>query len=90
VAEGVSKGGDDPRKFPEQEEEEESQVLHGTGHCKWFNVRMGFGVISMSNQEGSPLESPVDVFIHKGKIDMEGFRSLKEGEPVEFTFKKPS
>jgi len=51
---------------------------------------MGFGFISMSNQEGSPSESPFDVFIHKGKIAMEGFRSLKEGEPVEFTFKKPS
>lgn len=62
---GASKGGDEPGKLPEQEEEEESQVLHGTGHCKWFNVRMGFGFISMSNREGSPLESPVDVFVHQ-------------------------
>ncbi|XP_064912677.1 protein lin-28 homolog B isoform X1 [Columba livia] len=87
---GASKGGDEPGKLPEQEEEEESQVLHGTGHCKWFNVRMGFGFISMSNREGSPLESPVDVFVHQSKLYMEGFRSLKEGEPVEFTFKKSS
>ncbi|KAM6433729.1 protein lin-28 homolog B isoform 1-T1 [Rhynochetos jubatus] len=86
---GASKGGDEPGKLPEQEEEE-SQVLHGTGHCKWFNVRMGFGFISMSNREGSPLESPVDVFVHQSKLYMEGFRSLKEGEPVEFTFKKSS
>ncbi|XP_061876141.1 LOW QUALITY PROTEIN: protein lin-28 homolog B-like [Colius striatus] len=87
---GASKGGDEPGKLPEQEEEEESQVLHGTGHCKWFNGRMGFGYISMSNREGSPLESPVDVFVHRSKLYMEGFRSLKKGEPVEFTFKKSS
>ncbi|EMP28989.1 Protein lin-28 like protein B [Chelonia mydas] len=61
---GASKGGDEPGKLPEQEEEE-SQVLHGTGHCKWFNVRMGFGFISMINREGNPLESPVDVFVHQ-------------------------
>ncbi|XP_070809832.1 protein lin-28 homolog B isoform X1 [Pituophis catenifer annectens] len=95
---GARKSGDEPGKLPEQEEEEEeeaeeeeeSQVLHGTGHCKWFNVRMGFGFISMLNREGSPLESPVDVFVHQSKLYMEGFRSLKEGEPVEFTFKKSS
>uniref|UniRef100_A0A8D1JGW6 Lin-28 homolog B n=1 Tax=Sus scrofa TaxID=9823 RepID=A0A8D1JGW6_PIG len=87
---GASKGGgEEPGKLPEQAEEE-SQVLHGTGHCKWFNVRMGFGFISMISREGSPLDIPVDVFVHQSKLFMEGFRSLKEGEPVEFTFKKSS
>ncbi|XP_045398190.1 protein lin-28 homolog B [Lemur catta] len=87
---GASKGGgEEPGKLPEPAEEE-SQVLHGTGHCKWFNVRMGFGFISMINREGSPLDIPVDVFVHQSKLFMEGFRSLKEGEPVEFTFKKSS
>ncbi|XP_069866638.1 protein lin-28 homolog B isoform X1 [Dipodomys merriami] len=87
---GASKGGgEEPGKLPEQAEEE-SQVLHGTGHCKWFNVRMGFGFISMINREGRPLDIPVDVFVHQSKLFMEGFRSLKEGEPVEFTFKKSS
>uniref|UniRef100_G3U5I5 Lin-28 homolog B n=1 Tax=Loxodonta africana TaxID=9785 RepID=G3U5I5_LOXAF len=90
VSGGASKGGgEEPGKLPEQAEEE-SQVLHGTGHCKWFNVRMGFGFISMINREGSPLDIPVDVFVHQSKLFMEGFRSLKEGEPVEFTFKKSS
>nr|XP_042117924.1 protein lin-28 homolog B isoform X3 [Peromyscus maniculatus bairdii] len=83
---GASKG-EEPEKLPELAEEE-SQVLHGTGHCKWFNVRMGFGFISMINREGNPLDIPVDVFVHQSKLFMEGFRSLKEGEPVEFTFKK--
>uniref|UniRef100_H3A4I4 Lin-28 homolog B n=1 Tax=Latimeria chalumnae TaxID=7897 RepID=H3A4I4_LATCH len=63
---GAGKGdGDEPGKLPEQEEDEESQVLHGAGHCKWFNVRMGFGFISMTSREGSPLDNPVDVFVHQ-------------------------
>ncbi|XP_007523991.1 protein lin-28 homolog B [Erinaceus europaeus] len=86
---GASKGGDEPGKLPELAEED-SRVLHGTGHCKWFNVRMGFGFISMTSREGNPLDLPVDVFVHQSKLFMEGFRSLKEGEPVEFTFKKSS
>uniref|UniRef100_A0A8C9VZK6 Lin-28 homolog B (C. elegans) n=1 Tax=Scleropages formosus TaxID=113540 RepID=A0A8C9VZK6_SCLFO len=66
----------------------EAQVQHGTGHCKWFNVRMGFGFISMTSRGGRALDPPQDVFVHQSKLFMEGFRSLKEGEPVEFTFKK--
>ncbi|XP_067867071.1 protein lin-28 homolog A-like [Heterodontus francisci] len=65
-------------------------VSFGTGQCKWFNVRMGFGFLSMTARDGAPLESPIDVFVHQSKLHMEGFRSLKEGEPVEFTFKKSS
>ena len=42
----------------------------------------------MINREGSPVDILVDVFVHQSKLFMEGFRSLKEGEPVEFTFKK--
>ncbi|XP_021092757.1 protein lin-28 homolog B-like [Heterocephalus glaber] len=51
---------------------------------------MGFVFISMINPEGSPLDIPVDVSVHPSKLFKEGFRSLKEGEPVEFTFKKSS
>ncbi|XP_070821997.1 protein lin-28 homolog A [Chaetodon auriga] len=70
--------------------EEDSPSFHGVGMCKWFNVRMGFGFLSMTNREGVPLDEPVDVFVHQSKLHMEGFRSLKEGEMVEFTFKKSS
>ncbi|XP_017317071.1 protein lin-28 homolog A isoform X1 [Ictalurus punctatus] len=70
--------------------EEDAQFFHGIGVCKWFNVRMGFGFLSMNSREGEPLEAPVDVFVHQSKLHMEGFRSLKEGENVEFTFKKSS
>ncbi|XP_043116820.1 protein lin-28 homolog A-like [Puntigrus tetrazona] len=66
------------------------QILAGSGYCKWFNVRMGFGFISMTSSEGKPVDPPLDVFVHQSKLHMEGFRSLKEGEAVEFTFKKSS
>ncbi|XP_053560741.1 protein lin-28 homolog A [Bombina bombina] len=69
---------------------EESQVHQGSGVCKWFNVRMGFGFLTMTKREGVDLESPVDVFVHQSKLHMEGFRSLKEGEAVDFNFKKSS
>ncbi|XP_051027829.1 protein lin-28 homolog A [Acomys russatus] len=67
---------------------DEPQLLHGAGICKWFNVRMGFGFLSMTARAGVALDPPVDVFVHQSKLHMEGFRSLKEGEAVEFTFKK--
>lgn len=45
--------------------EEDSQSFNGVGMCKWFNVRMGFGFLSMTNREGVPLDEPVDVFVHQ-------------------------
>ncbi|XP_028296110.1 protein lin-28 homolog B-like [Gouania willdenowi] len=74
----------------EEPEKARPQVHSGSGFCKWFNVRMGFGFISMTSSEGSPVEPPLDVFVHQSKLVMEGFRSLKEGEQVEFTYKTSS
>lgn len=45
--------------------EKELQCSYGEGVCKWFNVRMGFGFLSMMNREGLPLDEPVDVFVHQ-------------------------
>lgn len=45
--------------------EEDSQAFRGVGVCKWFNVRMGFGFLSMTSREGVPLDEPVDVFVHQ-------------------------
>ncbi len=48
-----------------------------TGTVKWFNEAKGFGFIS---QEGGP-----DVFAHFSAIQGSGFRTLAEGQRVEFT-----
>ena len=47
-----------------------------TGTVKWFDSKKGFGFLL--NAEGK------DVFVHFSTIEGEGFRSLKDGELVEF------
>jgi len=46
------------------------------GTVKWFNDSKGFGFIQ---REDGP-----DVFVHHTAIDSEGFKSLQEGQRVEF------
>ena len=46
------------------------------GTVKWFNDAKGFGFISRANGD--------DVFVHHSAIKSDGFRSLKEGQPVQF------
>ena len=46
------------------------------GTVKWFNNQKGYGFISD--------ESGQDVFVHYSGLDMEGFKSLDEGQEVEF------
>lgn len=47
------------------------------GTVKWFNDSKGYGFIS---REGGS-----DVFVHYSAIQSDGFRSLKEGQQVEFS-----
>lgn len=47
------------------------------GIVKWFNSEKGFGFIS-------PRNGGADVFVHFSEIQMTGFRTLEEGQEVEF------
>jgi CspA family cold shock protein len=47
-----------------------------TGIVKWFNDKKGFGFISVEDGE--------DIFVHYTSIESEGFRTLEEGDKVEF------
>ncbi|MDI9613165.1 MAG: cold shock domain-containing protein [Acidobacteriota bacterium] len=48
-----------------------------TGKVKWFNNAKGYGFIERN--------SGGDVFVHHTAIQMDGFRTLTEGEPVSFS-----
>jgi CspA family cold shock protein len=51
-----------------------------TGTVKWFNASKGYGFIE---QQDGP-----DIFVHFSAIQAEGFRTLREGQTVEFTIEE--
>jgi len=51
-----------------------------TGTVKWFNDQKGFGFLAV--------EGGKDVFVHHSAIEAAGFRSLAEGDHVEFTLEQ--
>ena len=58
-----------------------------TGSCKWFNSEKGFGFVLTEPEDGS---EPQEIFVHFSQVKAKefrgrpGFRSLAEGEPLEF------
>ena len=53
------------------------EIYMAQGTVKWFNAEKGFGFIAVDG--GGP-----DVFVHYSAIQTSGFRSLDEGQRVEF------
>jgi CspA family cold shock protein len=57
-------------------EKEWSQVAQYKGTVKWFNNAKGYGFLGR--------DGGADVFVHYSSIQREGYKSLKEGDEVEF------
>jgi CspA family cold shock protein len=55
-------------------------VWMARGRIKWFNDAKGYGFIEQSDGE--------DVFVHFSAINMEGFKTLTEGQEVEFELRQ--
>ena len=51
-------------------------MTRAQGKIKWFNAEKGFGFISGNGEQ--------DIFVHHTAIVTDGYRSLKEGQMVEF------
>jgi CspA family cold shock protein len=51
--------------------------LRETGTVKWFNATKGYGFIMRENGE--------DIFVHYSAIQVEGYKTLSEGQRVEFS-----
>jgi cold shock protein len=81
-----------PRSFPpevatstDQERQSNSNLcevvaVKEQGTVKWFNASKGYGFIQRQTGE--------DVFVHFSAIQMDGYKSLNEGQAVEFEVKK--
>jgi cold shock protein len=54
-----------------------------TGTVKWFNSTKGFGFLTQDSDSGAP-----DVFVHFSAISSTGYRSLEEGQKVEYEVEK--
>jgi CspA family cold shock protein len=65
--------------LPRLKEKKSSDMAKGT--VKWFNDAKGFGFITQD-------DGGADVFCHQSAIQATGFRSLQEGQKVEFDVKQ--
>ncbi|GEJ56483.1 hypothetical protein AMYX_12240 [Anaeromyxobacter diazotrophicus] len=73
--------GTERRSSAREHEKKRVQSYMATGTVKWFNDAKGFGFITQDN-------GGEDVFCHHTAIQAEGFRTLAEGQKVEFDVTK--
>jgi cold shock protein len=59
----------------QQQEQQEQDMAQGT--VKWFNAEKGYGFITVDG-------GGADVFVHWSAIQADGYKSLDEGQRVEF------
>jgi len=78
LGKGDSPRGNQCRAFTERKEIQQQMA---TGTVKWFNDAKGFGFITQT-------DGGEDVFCHHSAIQADGFRSLAEGQKVEFDVTK--
>lgn len=57
---------------------DETPVQRHTGEVRWFNNTKGYGFIEGPGAEGC------DIFVHYKEIQVEGFKTLAERQPVEY------
>src|SRR3982751_1370303 len=72
----ASSACESPRSRQRHIQAKELSITMETGTVKWFNDAKGYGFISRQNGE--------DVFVHFSAIQSGGFRSLQEGQQVQF------
>ncbi len=66
----------DPPDVPACIKKQEEFALRHRGRVKWFNPEKGYGFIERPGER--------DVFVHWSAIQMEGYKTLEEGDEVEF------
>ena len=66
-----------PRDTVERPSDLEEYLVMATGVVKWFNNAKGYGFVT-------PDEGEQDVFVHFSAITMDGYKTLKEGQRVQF------
>ena len=69
-----------PRQMANVLNEECTKLSREQGVVKWFNAAKGYGFIQRQSGE--------DVFVHFSAIQMDGYKSLTEGQTVEFEVKQ--